>query len=234
MFKKTLISTLIVLSFSAHAATDNSSKIANDYDCTINELEAYMGKKTESLVQRDTAIATFDNFKKGNVAKTSAANAGGAAASATNADGTPKEECDYFWGDLDDIKYESKDDSGILDAILSGDIAGLVSAAKDRITQVADGMTEEIKKGVCKRLSTENVKKTVIDYSDDALKSSTGYNTGDITNPDLNGFINDGLSSGFGSTGKLINVFDASQDKNRSNVLLKETDRQTKSMMDMD
>lgn len=234
MFKKTLLSTLIVLSCSAYAATDNSSKIANDYDCTIDELKAYMGKKTESLTQRETAIATFDNYQKGNVSRTSSANAGGAAAAETNADGTPKEECNYFWGDLEDIKYERKDDSGILDAILSGDVNAIVNASKERIVEVAEGMTDEIKKGVCKRLSTENVKKTVIDYSDDALKNSTGYDTGDITDPDLNGFINDGLKAGFGSTGKLINVFDATQDKNRANVILKETDRQAKEMMKMD
>jgi hypothetical protein len=233
MFKKTLMSTLVVLSFTAHAATDNSSKVANDYDCTINELQAYMGKKTESMVQRESAIAPFDDFMKGNVAKTSASTAGGKAPAATNPDGTPKEECNYFWGDLEDIKYERKDDSGLLDAILSGDINGIVNASKDRITEVAEGMTDEIKKGVCKRLSTENVKKTVIDYSDDAIKGSTGYDTGDITDPDMNGFINDGLKAGFGNTGKLINVFDPAQDKNRSNVIFKETDRQAKEMMKM-
>lgn len=80
MFKKTLMSTLIVLSVSAHAATDNSSKVANDYDCMINELQAYMGKKTESMTQRETAISPFDEFQKGNVARTSSGNAGGAAA----------------------------------------------------------------------------------------------------------------------------------------------------------
>jgi hypothetical protein len=234
MFKKTLMSTLIVLSFSAYAATDNSSKVANDYDCTINELQSYMGKKTESMTQRETAIAPFDDFQKGNVARTSSANAGGAAAAEKNPDGTPKEECNYFWGDLEDIKYEKKDDSGILDAILSGDIGGLVNASKERVMEVATGMTDEIKKGVCKRLSTENVKKTVIDYGDDALKGSTGYDTGDITDPDLNGFVNDGLKGGFGNTGKLINVFDPAQDKNRANVILKETDRQAKEMMKMD
>jgi hypothetical protein len=234
MFKKTLMSTLIVLSFSAHAAIDNSSKVANDYDCTINELQSYMGKKTESMTQRETAIAPFDDFQKGNVARTSSANAGGAAAAEKNPDGTPKEECNYFWGDLDDIKYEQKDDSGILDAILSGDIGGLVNASKERVLEVATGMTDEIKKGVCKRLSTENVKKTVIDYGDDALKDGTGYGVDDVTDPDLNGFVNDGLKGGFGNTGKLINVFDPAQDKNRANVILKETDRQAKEMMKMD
>lgn len=234
MFKKTLMSTLIVLSVSAHAATENSSKVANDYDCTINELQAYMGKKTESMTQRETAIAPFDDFQKGNVARTASSTAGGAAPVEKNPDGTPKaEECNYFWGDLEDIKYEQKDDSGILDAILSGDIGGLVNASKERVMEVATGMTDEIKKGVCKRLSTENVKKTVIDYGDDALKDGTGYGVDDVTDPDLNGFVNDGLKGGFGNTGKLINVFDPAQDKNRANVILKETDRQAKEMMKM-
>lgn len=233
MFKKTLMSTLIILSFSAaFAATDNSSKVPNDYDCTIDELKAYIGKKTESLVQRQTAIAKFDDFKKGNVARTSAEKAGGKADPATNPDGTAKEDCNYFWGDLEDIKYEPKDDSGILDAILSGDVGAIVNASKDRITDIAEGMGEEIKKGVCKRLSTDNVQKTVIDYGDKAIKSGTGgYGVDDVTNPDINDMINDGLSGGFGSTGKLINVLDPAQDSRRTGAIFKETDSQVNKML---
>ena len=230
MFKKTLITTLIVLSFSAGAA----EKAVNDYDCTIDELKSYMGKKTESLVQRDTAIATFEDFKKGNVARTSAATAGNPASGSTGT-GTETEDCNYFWGDLEDISYEPQDNSGLLGAILSGDIGSIVNATKDRIYDVATGMADEIKKGVCKRLSTENVKKTVIDYSDDALKNSTGgIGVDDVTNPDINDIINDGLKGGFGSSGKLINVFDPAQDSRRSSAILKETDRQVNEMMKME
>lgn len=226
MFKKTLMATLIVLSFSAVAA----EKAVNDYDCTIDELKSYMGKKTESLVQRDTAIATFEDFKKGNVAKTSAATAGNAAEGSTTGE---TEECNYFWGDLEDISYEKQDDSGLLGAILSGDIGSIVNASKERITQIAEGMTEEIKKGVCKRLSTENVKKTVVDYSKGVVKDTTGY-SGSITDPDINKVINEGLSGGFGSSGKLLNVFDTKQDSRRSSAVLKETDRQINEMMKFD
>lgn len=232
MFKKTLITTLIVLSFSAVAA----EKAVNDYDCTIDELKSYMGKKTESLVQRDTAIATFEDFKKGNVARTSAATAGNPASGSTGTGtGTETEDCNYFWGDLEDISYEPQDNSGLLGAILSGDIGSIVNATKDRIYDVATGMVDEIKKGVCKRLSTENVKKTVIDYSDDALKKSTGgIGVDDVINPDINDIINDGLKGGFGSSGKLINVFDPAQDSRRSSAILKETDRQVNEMMKME
>ncbi len=231
MFKKTLMATLIVLSFSAGAA--ESSKAVNDYDCTIDELKSYMGKKSESLVQRETAIATFEDFKNGNVARTSSGTAGKpAAGSGTGA----TEDCNYFWGDLEDISYEPKDNSGLLGAILSGDIGAIVGATTDRIYEVASGMADEIKKGVCKRLSTENVKKTVIDYGDDAIRSGTGTNIGigDITNPDINDMINDGLKGGFGTSGRLINVFDPAQDKRRTNAILKETDRQVQEMMRMD
>jgi len=231
MFKKTLMTTLIVLSFSAVAvaATDNSNKVANDYDCTIDELKSYMGKKTESLVQRKTAISKFEDFKKSQTAKTSAANAGSTEMLIRE---DQDEDCNYFWGDLEDIKYEPKDKSGILDAILTGDLNTIVNTAKDRMIDVAEGLATEIVKGVCKRLSTENVTKQATSYGNKVMKTSTGgYGIDDVTDPDLNDLINDGLKAGFGSSGKLINIMDPSLDKQRSNAILKETDNQVNKML---
>lgn len=227
MFKKTLLSLCITLSFSSGviAATD---KVVNDYDCTVEELQSYIGKKTEGLVQRKSPIPVFDEFVKRNTARSSAGTAGGPV---QGSGGEAAEDCNYFWGDLEKVKFE-KPDSGLIGAILSGDISAILNKSKERVYDIATGMAEEIQKGLCERLSTDNVLETVTDYGDEALENATGgYDSGDITDPDLNGMINGGLKGSYGSVGKLINVFDPDLDKNRSGAILKETDRQMESMM---
>lgn len=227
MFKKTLLSLCITLSFSSGviAATD---KVVNDYDCTVEELQSYIGKKTEGLVQRKSPIPVFDEFVKRNTARSSAGTAGGPV---QGSGGEASEDCNYFWGDLEKVKFK-KPNSGLIGAILSGDISAILNKSKERVYDIATGMAEEIQKGLCERLSTDNVLETVTDYGDEALENATGgYDSGDITDPDLNGMINGGLKGSYGSVGKLINVFDPDLDKNRSGAILKETDRQMESMM---
>lgn len=228
MFKKTLLSLCVTLSVSTGViASGTSDSIVNDYDCTVDELKSYMGKKTEGLVQRKTTVPTFDDFIKKNTERTSAGTAGGAVAS----DGTAAEEdCNYFWGDLDKVKFEQPDNEIISD-ILSGDISAILNKSKERVFEVASGMAEEIQKGLCKRLSTESVKETVTDYGDAVLNDQTGYTSDDILEPDVNGMINGTLKGSYGSVGKLINIFDEDLDKSRSGAILKESDRQVETMM---
>lgn len=225
MFKKSLISMCIVLSISS--VTIASEQQVNDYDCTVEELKSYIGKKTEGLVQRKTTIPKFKEFVKRNTERTSAASAG---APVTGTGGAAEEDCNYFWGDLEKVKYENKVDNDIISAILSGDISAILNKSKERVYDIATGMAEEIQKGLCERLSTDNVMDTVYDYGDEALEKATGgYDYGDVT--DVNGMINGELRGSYGSVGKLINVFDPDLDRNRSRAILKETDRQVESMI---
>jgi hypothetical protein len=231
MFKKTLLAAFIILANPVFADT-----AVNDYDCTIDELKGYMEKKTEGLVQRKTALATWEEYKSSASTPTAASSGGATKGGATNPDGTPAtEQCDYFWGDIEDIKMDKTDTGGILDDILSGNMSGIVDKAGERITTVTDGMIDEIKKGLCKRLSTENVKKTAYKYGNGAMKDATGgYGLGDVTDPDLNGFVNDALKGSYGNTGKLINVFDPNVDAKRGSAIMKEGDRQMRSIMEME
>lgn len=227
MFKKTLLSLCITLSFSSVVIAE-TDKVVNDYDCTVSELQSYIGKKTEGLVQRKTPIPVFDEFVKKNTARSSAGTAGGPV---KGSGGEAEEDCNYFWGDLEKVKFEKPDD-GLIGAILSGDISTILNKSKERVYDIATGMAEEIQKGLCERLSKDNVLDTVTDYGDGVLEEATGgYDSGDITDPDLNGMINGGLKGSYGSVGKLINIFDPDLDKNRSGAILKETDRQMESMM---
>lgn len=224
MLKKTLLSLCITLAFSSSVYSAEAT--VNDYDCTVDELKSYIGNKTEGLVQRRSTVPTFKEFVEKNTERTSPTTAG------NPVEGGAEDECNYFWGDLEEVQFPENDDSGLIGAILSGDIAGILNQSKDRIIDVADTMANEIKKGLCKRLSTENVKSTIIDYGDGQLEKATGgYDSGDILDPDLNSMINGQLKSGYGNMGKLINLGDPKLDKQRSNAILKETDRQIESMM---
>jgi hypothetical protein len=228
MFKKTLLSLCITLSFSGGVmAAAGTDKVVNDYDCTVQELQSYMGKKTEGLVQRKSPLPVFEEFVKNKTTRTSAGQAGGAAPK-----GAEEEDCNYFWGDLEKVKIEKPEDGSIIGDILSGDISAILTKSKERVLDIATGMAEEIQKGICKRLSTDNVMDTVTDYGDGVLEEATGgYDSGDITDPDLNGMINGGLKGSYGNVGKLINPFDPSADKKRSSAILKETDHQIESMI---
>lgn len=221
MIKRTLLATFIILANPVFADT-----AVNDYDCSIDELKGYIEKKSEGLVQRKSAIQTWETFKKTNT-RTAASEAGGISPNSSG----KSEDCNYFWGDLDDITYNSGDLGSTIGDILSGNMSGIVDKAVGRITEVTDSMISEIKKGLCKRLSTGYVKKEVYNYGNKTMDSLTGYDIGDVTDPNLNGYINSALKNTYGSTGKLLNVFDPSIDSSRGRGILKESDRQMESIL---
>lgn len=225
MLKKTLLSLCITLAFSS--AVHSADAVVNDYDCTVEELKSYIGTKTEGLVQRRTTIPNFKEFIKHNTTRTSPTTAGNPVNGGVN----EQENCDFFWGDLEEVKFPDKSSDGIIEAILSGNIGAILDKSKERVVDIATTMAEEVKKGLCERLSTDNVKNTIIDYGDAQLDKNTGYNSGELLNPDLNSMINSQLKNGYGNMGKLINLADPALDKQRTNAIFKETDRQIESMM---
>jgi len=237
MFKKTILA-FIITSTTTFAIADTA---VNDYDCTVDELKSYIEKKSESLVQRKTAIAPWEAMKRAETAPTAASTAGAVTPNNNNGTGvgagtpTATKDCNYFWGDLEEITYDKGSLDGILGDILSGNMSGIVDKAAERIGEITEGMISEIKKGLCKRLSTDNVKETLYDYGDNQFgKVTNGMEIGEVLDPDLNGFINDALRGSYGNTGKLINVFDPNVDAKRGNVILKEADRQMESILRME
>lgn len=229
-FKKTILSASLfaALSVSTIALADSDSFAPNEYDCTPEELTSYIEKKSESIVQRDTAITDFESFKiatqgVGSNLDTYASSAGRGGTSQLVAD-----DCDYFWGDIDDISV----DSGLFDKIMGifdGGIGGIYDMASERVGKIADGMLNSIKKGLCSRLSTSAVKKQVYRYGNEMMKQNTGYSSRVLTDPNI--VINDVLSDNLGSTGRLLNIADPRLDSARSSAVSREERRQIDSIM---
>lgn len=195
-----------------------------EYDCTIDEVQSYMLKRSEGL-RRDTTISTWEDFK--GAAKTTNASTAGGQSSTTKAD-----DCSTIFDDgakLPDIDY-GKDDSGlggIIGSILSGDIGGLAKQAGEKIIDVSTGLIDEMKKGVCKRLSADNIEKDV----NGVIKGQTGSSTTSILNGSaVNKAINSEIEESLGRTGKLINVFDSGLDNSRNRAINNEINRQMDSV----
>lgn len=229
-FKKTILALSLIASFSmagvsvaAESSVPDSSLAPNEYDCSPEELTSYIEKKSEGIVQRDTGITDFESFKiasqgVGSNLDTYANQAGNSSSLVSN-----QEQCDYFWGDIDDISIDDSLFSTISGIFSGGGLSSIYDAASERITNVADGMISTIKKGLCKRLNTDTIKKQVYNYGDDILKEQTGYRSSSM-NP--NTIINDVLSDNLGSTGRLLNINDPNLDSTRSNAVNREVTRQ--------
>jgi hypothetical protein len=232
-FKKSILALSLVASFSitgvglaAEASIADSSLAPNEYDCTPEELTSYIEKKSEGIVQRDTSIADFESFKVasrgvGSNLDTYASQAGGIGNSSLV---STQEDCDYFWGDIDDISIDGSIFDKISGIFTGGGLGSIYDAASERITEVADGMISNIKKGLCKRLNTSTVKKQVYNYGDRMLKDQTGYNSRVVDNPNI--LINGVLSDNLGSSGRLLNINDTSLDSARTGAVSRETNRQ--------
>lgn len=241
IFKRSILSVSLVsvFSLSAVAADDYDSLAPNEYDCTKDELISYIEKKSESIVQRDTAITDFESFKiatqgVGSNLDTYANVAGKAGTSQLAA-----EDCDYFWGDIDEVSIDM--DSELFDKIWSvlngGGIDAIYDLASQRISSITDGMLTNIKKGLCSRLNTTSVKREVYKYGNELLKQNEIINrninsSGDVNN-EINGFINSALSESLGSTGKLLNLADPKLDNTRNIAVERETKRQLDSIMNI-
>lgn len=228
--KKSLLtlSLLSALSVSAISSGADSDAFApNEYDCTPEELTSYIEKKSESIVQRDTAITDFESFKVATQGVGSNLDTYANSGSGSNGNSSlvaKQEDCDYFWGDIDDISV----DDGIFDkitGIFDGGLGGIYDMAADRIGKITDDMLGSIKKGLCKRLNTNTVKREVYKYGDQMMKQKTGYNSRVLQDPQI--IVNDVLSDNLGSTGKLLNITDPRLDSARENAMGREVKRQT-------
>lgn len=234
------------ISSGASYAANVDDTVVNDYDCSLPELREYVSKKTEYFVNSPTALTTWEEFKRqdmiegagtGNVPKDGAE---------IGKDGANEpEECNYFWGDLEDWDTEMKkqeEEAGgkyddlinIIGGIMKGDMKGFYEKSKELMKKRAEEMYAEVKKGVCKRLSSENVKREVYRSADKYFSRNTigGYNPVDVIDGNFNGFVNDVLGDSYGSNGKLLNVFDKDLDSRRERFINNEVERQYESIKD--
>lgn len=236
---KTAIATFLL---SSGLALANENKVVNDYDCSLPELREYVAKKTDYFVNAQSSIPTWEEFKRQDLIE--GAGTGEVPKDGNSSPATGQEEkCDYFWGDISDwdanieekvgsISDSIMDGFDSLKSLLSGDYRGALKTAYSEAEKVmlnkADQMISEVKKGLCKRLSRDNVERELYRAADKYISSSSAMNgiPKDLVDQNFNGYINDVLTNSFGSTGKLLNINDSKLDTRRNRFINNEIDRQ--------
>lgn len=236
---KTAIATFLL---SSGLALANENKVVNDYDCSLPELREYVAKKTDYFVNAQSSIPTWEEFKRQDLIE--GAGTGEVPKDGNSSPATGQEEkCDYFWGDISDWDSNIKEQIGdindsimagfdSLKSLLSGDFSGALQAAYSEAERVmlekADQMINEVKKGLCKRLSKDNVEKEIYRAADKYISSNSVVNgiPKDLVDQNFNGYINDVLTNSFGSTGKLLNINDKKLDTRRDRFISNEINRQ--------
>lgn len=244
--KKSLLFILVGLALSQPALATSAKSVVknaapNQYDCTVDELELYITKRTEDL-RRDSDLGTWEDFKKaatnakkngmnstnstetgGDVAAEAKAKAD-AMASTGGGTGSEEDDCPLFYSDLKDLEIP---DLGDLGGLISGGLSGLQDKAKEQMSNLADTLMDTVKQGVCKRLSTDYIVDKGTDFLDDNLKEEIGYTTKDITGGNFaNEVLNDSLQEEYGaSNAKLLNLLDPKLNNARENFIERQIDK---------
>ena len=248
--KKSILFVLVGLALSqtAFAASTAENKAfvknsaPNQYDCTIDELELFITKRTEDL-RRDNGLTAWEDFKikahnlkKANKNGHSSESGGDASSEALHgatgsSSGTTDEEddCPLFFSDLNDLppppQEDDKEKDNILNVIASvlngGALEVLQKQAANSIKNLSKTLTDTLKKGICKRLSTEHLTELGTSVLDKNMKEKFGYTTKNIQNGTfVNNIVNDSLQSEYGdSNAKLINLLDPRLDRHRDNLI---------------
>lgn len=230
-FSKKLILFPIIACSYTFAANDIGE--VNPYDCTVEELQIYLLKKTEST-RIDSSIATWEDYKKNVIPVTTAASGGHPANSAENAavgGVTEEETCPMFFTDaqLSDINIDTSSLSiDSLIGLLNGNVSSLADSAKDSLSSLAEGLVSELEKGICERLSTEYISNLAEDALNGAVESGTGgFGLGDITNENFaSNLIENSLNQALDGSLGLYNIFDENFAQRAENALNRESNRQ--------
>lgn len=260
MKKKILIALIgVALSPSAFSNTNIKLSAPNEYDCTVDELELYIMKRTENL-RKETTIVPWEDFKtakakaqingetpqgaasasgaNGNAVAESVAKAQSSAlqkSGSANGSDDDEEECNLFFSDLEDINMDDMTiDFSQLGGLLSGGLDFLKDFATEQFTQLTESLMDVIKAGFCERLSTDYLTELGTDYLDDQLKEDYGYTTSDMTSGKFaNQVLNDQLQDEYGdSDAKLLNIMDEDLNDNRERYMEKALDNKLDSIED--
>lgn len=245
--KKKLLYVIVGASLSSlptFASTDIKQLAPNQYDCTVDELELYIMKRTENL-RKESSVATWEDFKKtaqaaklsGTKPSSTPANGSSAATVSTSLNKTggttakKEDDCPLFFEDLEDVDM-SQMEFPDLGALFSGGLSSLQDLANKQMNQLADSLTKVLKEGVCERLSTDYLTKLGTGVVDGALKEEIGYTTKDISKGNFaNKVVNDTLKEQTGrSDAKLLNVMDEDLNKNRERYMDRQLDKKLDSV----
>ncbi len=221
-----------------YADIDIKQSAPNQFDCTVDELELFVAKRTENL-RKESAVVTWDDFKKtSQVAKVSTSktpsngNTQAEMSAKTNSlsktgseDAEEQDDCPLFFEDLGDIDMSgmSIDDLG---GFFSGGLGDLQELANEQMAQLAESLTNVLKEGLCERLSTDYLVELGTDVLDDALDEEIGYTTKDIAGGNFaNEVVNDSLQDEYGtSNAQLLNVMDEDLNDNRERYMDRQLD----------
>lgn len=222
----------------AFANQDIKQTPPNQYDCTIDELELYIMKRTENL-RKESAIVTWEDFKKtsqiAKAAPSSSPSNGNAQSEMKEKNtiqksggttGEAVDDCPLFFEDIPDLEMPEFNLDN-LGGMLSGGLSDLQDLANQQMEQLASSLMDVLREGVCERLSTDYLTELGTDVLDDALKEEIGYTTKDVAGGNFaNEVINDALKDEFGtSNAKLLNVMDDELNDNRERYMERQFDK---------
>jgi hypothetical protein len=169
IFKRTIVFfitfTLLTGSIGTYAAED--VVIDNPYECSSEELQAYINNKMESLEKGATPSKKWSVFK---VAYTQKKMEEG------------DDDCAPFWEESVDLMGLLNGLQDAFDAIggfLSDPTSffdALLQTIKDRMQSMVDKLIEEITKGICERLSQDFLMGKLQDAAEDHIKEQTDLN----------------------------------------------------------
>lgn len=238
------------LTFAEDSVEAVKNRAPNEYDCTIDELELHITKRTENL-RKESTLSSWEDFKT--TAQQAKLNGGGtssqqASNSSANGDaqaealaqaqtggstGEEEDDCPLFFEDLEDIDTDSFEMPD-LGSLFSNGLSDLDAFVTEQVSQLTTSLMNVVKAGVCERLSTEYLTDLATDVLDDQLDEEIGYTTDDITGGSFaNEVINDQLKAEYGtSNAKLLNIMDDDLNDKRESFMGKQLDNQLDSVED--
>lgn len=169
------------------------ASIAEPYECTPEELSAYIEQKNISSYV-PTPIPTPKEYEKQLAEE---ANLAG--------DSSSGETCNTIFTEGFDIDLGSVQD---IWGAATGGLAGVVGGSIEKLKEMAQSYSEELKKGICERTSTEYVTEAGKDIIVDQISEETGGSRGQVINFDPQEYAYDQIGEGVGVDGDIINPDD--------------------------
>ncbi len=248
--KKKILTVLVAIGLSQVAFSNVDPKLSapNQFDCTVDELELYVLKRTENLRKKST-ISTWEDYKvtaaKAEInGKTNSAAAGDSAANGNataealeaakneelnktgGGEGLDGEEetCNMFFSEIEDVDMSDTDiDFSNIGNPFNGGLSGLTDMATAQVSQLGESLMNVLKEGMCERLSSDYLLELGTDALDDMLGDEIGYTTGDISGGNFaNEVVNDQLKEEHGtSNAKMYNIMDQDLNNKRESYMNK-------------
>ena len=135
----------------------NEMKQFNDLDCSYEEVSNYMDTSNNKKSKAFTLPNYSSTYKET------------AQKSTKDLKGEEEASCQTIFSDVDITKVQDFDYEGLMDKIpsIGGVLSQLGKESGKKIQELTSGATDELKKGLCKRLSSEYIGGKVGDIIDD-------------------------------------------------------------------